>query len=39
MERSKAFFDYVDRHPNLRTAVLATYMAVSCLLLAVLIWN
>jgi hypothetical protein len=39
MERSKAIFAFVDRHPNLRTAVLATYMLVNCLLLVALAWS
>jgi hypothetical protein len=39
MERSKAFFAFVDRHPNLQTAALATYVAVSCLLLVALAWG
>jgi hypothetical protein len=39
MERSKSFFAFVDRHPNLRTAVLATYIMVSCLLLVALAWG
>jgi|SoiMethySBSTD1v2_1073268.scaffolds.fasta_scaffold286513_3 hypothetical protein len=38
MDYSKAFFAYVDRHPNLRTAVLTSYMVVLCGLLVALAW-
>jgi hypothetical protein len=39
MERSKAFFAFVDRHPNLRMAALATYMMAVCGLLVALVWS
>jgi hypothetical protein len=39
MERARAFFSFVDRHPSLRTAALATYMMIGCLLLVALAWN
>lgn len=39
MERSKVFVGFVDQHPNLRTAILATYVLVVCALLVALAWS
>jgi hypothetical protein len=38
MERSKAFFAFIDRHPRVRTAALGSYMMVMCALLVALAW-